>query len=55
MLICCFDVEGSVMFKVYNICVNALRRSLFLLHNFLGLLYYGVLNKGFSFYVSFVL
>ena len=41
------------MFMASNLWVNALISSLFLLPNFIGLLYYGVLNKGFSFYVSF--
>ena len=41
------------MFIFSNLCVTALSRSLFLLPNFRGLLYFFVLNKGFSFSVSF--
>ena len=41
------------MFKLSNFCANALIRSLFLLPNFIGLLYSGVLNKGFSLSISF--
>ena len=40
------------MFKVSNLCVSVLIRSLFLLPNFISLLYSGVLNKGFSFSIS---
>ena len=48
-----FDVEGSIILIVANFCVKAFIRSLFLFPNFKGLLYYDILNKGFSVSLSF--
>ena len=50
ILSCCFDEEGyvDVRFIASNFLAKILIRSLFLLPNFMGLVNYGDLNKGFS-------